>query len=439
MLPAALVVLVVGLLASLRAPRTDPRRAALLLWGGWLVVAGVVFSFMSGIIHPYYTNILAPPLAVLTGVGAVELWRRRRHAAVRVLLALTLAGTCLLAVHLLGRSPSWHPQLRDAILAAGVLASVMLLVAHRLPRAGLAALAATAALAGLGAPVAYTFATVTGTQSGSIVSAGPAVATRGGGFGGRPGSARPGAGSEAGGGGFPAGSTATGSRPPRGTAPAGAAPASSSGFAGRGGAPGGQGATLSAALTKLLSQSPASYTWVAAAASSQAAAPIELATGKAVMALGGFSGSDPAITLARFKALVAAGKIHYYIASGGGGGAGGPAAAAARSRRSPPGSPTRSAPRRSAARRSTTSPVERRPTETGLAASGDRARRRRCSASATRLEPGGESLAPLRPLGRQDRVQRRVALEALLARDLRGLPAAQDPLELRPEGGDRVA
>jgi hypothetical protein len=37
-------------------------------------------------------------------------------------------------------------------------------------------------------------------------------------------------------------------------------------------------------------------------------------TGDAVMALGGFNGSDPAITLARFEQLVAAGKIHYFIA-----------------------------------------------------------------------------------------------------------------------------
>lgn len=50
------------------------------------------------------------------------------------------------------------------------------------------------------------------------------------------------------------------------------------------------------------------------------AAPLELATGRAVMALGGFNGGDPAMTLARFERLVAAGKIHYYVAGGGFGG-----------------------------------------------------------------------------------------------------------------------
>jgi len=59
-LPAALVLLVAGLAVTLRAPRTDRLRAALLLWGGWTLITGLVFSFMSGTMHPYYTVALAP-------------------------------------------------------------------------------------------------------------------------------------------------------------------------------------------------------------------------------------------------------------------------------------------------------------------------------------------------------------------------------------------
>jgi hypothetical protein len=47
----------------------------------------------------------------------------------------------------------------------------------------------------------------------------------------------------------------------------------------------------------------------------------QLATGEPVMAIGGFNGSDPSPTLASFEALVAAGKVHYFI--GGGTGFGG--------------------------------------------------------------------------------------------------------------------
>jgi hypothetical protein len=72
----------------------------------------------------------------------------------------------------------------------------------------------------------------------------------------------------------------------------------------------------------LLEKTGASTTWVAATSSAQTAAPIELATGRSVMAIGGFTGSDPAMTLARFRALVLAGKIGYYIAGGDGPGGG---------------------------------------------------------------------------------------------------------------------
>lgn len=37
------------------------------------------------------------------------------------------------------------------------------------------------------------------------------------------------------------------------------------------------------------------------------------------MAIGGFSGSDPAPTLAQFEKLVSSGEIHYFVASGTGG------------------------------------------------------------------------------------------------------------------------
>src|SRR6185312_4418949 len=59
LLPAALILLVAGLVVTGRRPRTDRTRAALLLWGGWLLVTGLTFSFMAGIFHAYYTVALA--------------------------------------------------------------------------------------------------------------------------------------------------------------------------------------------------------------------------------------------------------------------------------------------------------------------------------------------------------------------------------------------
>ena len=74
---------------------------------------------------------------------------------------------------------------------------------------------------------------------------------------------------------------------------------------------------MSSALIKLLEQDASKYKWIAATEGTQEAAPIELATGGgAVLAIGGFNGSDPAPTLADFKALVAEGEIHYYVGRG---------------------------------------------------------------------------------------------------------------------------
>ena len=93
LLPAALIALVAWLVVSRRAPRTDRLRAADVLWGGWTLVTGLVFSFMSGTIHPYYTVALAP--------GDRGAGRRSAAGAVvapgrllaRVMLALMVAAT----------------------------------------------------------------------------------------------------------------------------------------------------------------------------------------------------------------------------------------------------------------------------------------------------------------------------------------------------------
>jgi len=86
------------------------------------------------------------------------------------------------------------------------------------------------------------------------------------------------------------------------------------------GGPGGLGGAtaVSSALTTALRANAGNYTWAAATTSDNQASTLELASGTSVMALGGYNGTDPAIGLAAFKALVASGKIHYYIADSSG-------------------------------------------------------------------------------------------------------------------------
>jgi 4-amino-4-deoxy-L-arabinose transferase-like glycosyltransferase len=114
LLPAALLALVVGLVATRRAPRTDRTRAALLLWGGWLIVSGLVFSLSSGIIHSYYTVALAPAIAALAAIGGRMLWARRASARSRLAAAAAVAVSAGWAWDLLDRTPSWEPGSQSA-------------------------------------------------------------------------------------------------------------------------------------------------------------------------------------------------------------------------------------------------------------------------------------------------------------------------------------
>ena len=103
LLPAALVLLAAGLWLTRRAPRTNRARAAFALWGGWLVVTGLVFSFMQGIFHAYYAVALAPAVGALVGMGATGLWEIRHSLVARWWLVGTVGVTAVWSWVLLRR------------------------------------------------------------------------------------------------------------------------------------------------------------------------------------------------------------------------------------------------------------------------------------------------------------------------------------------------
>jgi 4-amino-4-deoxy-L-arabinose transferase-like glycosyltransferase len=385
LIPAALLLIGALLWLRWRAPRTDGKRAAALLWGSWLVVTALVFSLAQGIIHPYYTVALAPAIGALVGMGGVELWRRRDHLVARALMAVALAGTVVWAYALLVQSPDWLPWLRTAVLIAGLATALVLLVPPTRWRTATVILAGCVLATALAGPTAYAIDTAATPHSGSIPSAGPAVAGANGGRGGGGGpvASLPGAdgtaaggsttGGETKGGSTTGGSTTSGSgtggfgpglggTPPQGsvsngggvtpqrgsipnggddTPPQGSLPTGTGDSAARGTLPSGTGGTFSAggisgggaggllnastpsaALTAALEKDARDYTWIAASVGANNAAGYQLATGDAVMAIGGFNGTDPWPTLAAFEKLVGEHEIHYFIAAGSGGGAG---------------------------------------------------------------------------------------------------------------------
>ncbi|WP_111510132.1 ArnT family glycosyltransferase [Mycobacterium kyogaense] len=269
LLPAALILLVAGLVVYGRRPRTNLDRAQYLVWGGWLIGTAGVFSFMSGLFHDYYTVALSPAIAALVGIGTVDLWRRRQNTRAIAVLALTVAGTGIWSWVLLNRTPDFAPWLRWVVLTLTVIV-VAALAVTALPgsyrpwvRTWAAAIGIVVALAG---PLSYSVQTVSTSHTGGIVTAGPTVG--------------------------------------------------GDGFAGKSGGRGPMSEIkVSDAVAGTLAADADNYTWVAGVPGSSDAAYYQLATDRPVMALGGFSSGDPAPTLEQFQQYVSDGKVHYYVES----------------------------------------------------------------------------------------------------------------------------
>jgi hypothetical protein len=75
---------------------------------------------------------------------------------------------------------------------------------------------------------------------------------------------------------------------------------------------------VSSQLISYLEKNRDGATWLLAVPSAQNASSIIIQTGQAVMDMGGFTGSDPAMTVEKLQAYVKAGKLHYVMTGGGG-------------------------------------------------------------------------------------------------------------------------
>jgi 4-amino-4-deoxy-L-arabinose transferase-like glycosyltransferase len=176
LLPLALIALVVAAVLGFRrwrrsAPADPARRAGWVLWGGWLVVFALVFSFQNGVFHPYYTTAMAPAIGALVGAGAVWAFRKYREPEGRgwLVLPACVAVSAAWAWVLISRDTSWHGWLRYAVVIVALIA-IVALVLRKVPGAGLglglvAVLLAPAVWSGAGA--------ISTTAIASLPAAGP--------------------------------------------------------------------------------------------------------------------------------------------------------------------------------------------------------------------------------------------------------------------------
>lgn len=366
LMPLALLGTVVSLGLAWKHRRelgTNPRGHALFLWGGWFATTAIFFS-VAGFYHRYYLVMMGPAVAALAAIGVWGAWRAYRYGRwFSWLLPLGLIGTGLLQEKILADYPEWAARLTPVIrfgvfAAAGVLivawlASLIWRKWEPRPIAGQVAVS-VGLLAVLAAPAVWSGqpAFANG-NTGNLPAAGPAG--RGGfpGFGGFPGA--PGNPAAPAGGqpnqvrpGIPQGPAAgrlpdgrqpavpgdrqipggANGQPPAGVPNGQAGVAPNGGQIPRPGQPGnpagpfgGQGQQ---ALISYLLANQGSAKYVLATGSSNEAAPIILATGKPVMALGGFSGNDPILTVESFANMVKDGTVRFIIEGGRGfGGFGG--------------------------------------------------------------------------------------------------------------------
>jgi 4-amino-4-deoxy-L-arabinose transferase-like glycosyltransferase len=342
--------LVAGLavLVSSRLRRSDPRTGWLIAVGGAFLTTAVVFSFASGIFHPYYVSLLAPFTAALLGAGVGMALSDGRTARIVGPLAIAAgAVTELVVLGTLGDQLSWAKPLVVAVCAV----CAVVLALQLAPRLRWIALAvAMAAL--FAAPATWAAQTLGDATSSTFPAGGPADATAGG-FGGGPpgfGGHRPGLrsgrgfGSAAGAGalGFPAppggsAASASGSSGVRSLFGAGFGGGAPGGFGA--GAPGGFGAGApgafgaggpggfggdSGGLNAAIRYAKAHGGGTIGVSSQSSAAAAILSSDANIAGLGGFSGRESSVTGSWLAQEVRSGHLRWVIVDNQGGGLRGP-------------------------------------------------------------------------------------------------------------------
>ncbi|MHA8138556.1 glycosyltransferase family 39 protein [Lactobacillaceae bacterium Scapto_B20] len=235
----------------------------IVMWAGWLVPVYGFFSVAS-FFHPYYTIMLAPPIAAFFGIGLVTMFKQLKAAASfkdwkRYLLPFAVVSTAALQAWYVSSYYVWATWL---ILIAGILFSIALLLKPAKP---LKSLTIGGLVTIMLAPAFWSMTPAIAGESAAIPTAGPDLLS------------------------------------------------SSSQGGGMGGIGNG---SVNNKLLKYLEKNQGSAKYLFATDDSGTAAPYIIKTGKAVMAMGGFNGTDPAITLTQFKKLVKTGQLKYYYSGG---------------------------------------------------------------------------------------------------------------------------
>ncbi len=268
----------IGLLAWLRKPtwtafqRLGEREVVTLAMVLWIVPELLYFSFTEGFYHTYYVVMVAPPLAALVGIGAVTMYQSIGSPGVRGwLLPVAVLATGVSQWVFMMYDARFSGPLPLVVLIGTVICTTVLTVVRLIPMRVSPGLPRAAAVLGVSllfiAPAVWSCTPVFFTGSATLPVAGPSLAARDG-----------------------------------------------------GGGPGGMQQADSASLYAYLTTHRTGEKYlIGMGAANSGTADFIIATGAPAIAIGGFTGSDPILTIDSFRDLVSGGDIRYFMTGGGGG------------------------------------------------------------------------------------------------------------------------
>lgn len=258
-----LPVILIGMIATIRRKHPDktwrlPYRDAF-FWIVWLLTFAAVFSMARTFIHPYYLTLLAPAVAILAAVAIGGLWEALARSGRSVILpAAAVAFTLLWHVGILGFYPSWARSLVPVLSVAG-LASVAGLLVAKTPLIRKAALSLGIAAAFV-CPLLWAATPALAPLGRMVPIADPALLD------------------------YRKAAAAESARP-----------------------------THLPTLVRFLQANRRGERFMLAVRDIHWAAPVILETGEAVMAFGGYYGSEETLSVEKFARLVSSGEIRYVL------------------------------------------------------------------------------------------------------------------------------
>lgn len=255
-----------------------------ILWTAWIVPMLGYFS-IAGFFHRYYLSMLAPGIAALAGVGIVQMWKAYLERGWKcILLPLALISTAVLQAKILWVYEDYQSLLVPILCGLCLLAAVVLTMIRLLKKDNLQSTIKTVVAMGMAAlliaPALWSYTPIQYGSQSNLPYAGPDLARGGSGL--------------------------TFMQ----NMPAIRNNMIQNGLIEE---------QASSQLVDFLLSKRQGEKYLVAVSDANTAAPIILQTGEAVMAVGGFTGSDNILTVERLEQMVADGEIRYFMLGGRGG------------------------------------------------------------------------------------------------------------------------